>query len=179
MPHRGRAGISAQYGCWCNGDVAPTSQLHCFEGLVIAYSRGPQQAIDTYIHEREDALSMRFSLASLSSALLVTCVLLLVIGLSIFTRNLVKKDAAYESLCPWWLRLFLYCTSFALVPPTGLLTGLAVCAFGKNRELRRFAKGAVLASLTSLSFIVAVSLDPNSARTDCHFVFPQAAQTRK
>ncbi len=122
---------------------------------------------------------MTLSWASLSSALFLTCVLLLVIGLSIFTRNLVKKDAAYESLCPCWLRLFLYSTSFALVPPMALLTWLAVYAFCKNRELRRFARGAVLASLTSLSFIVAVSLDPNSARTDCRFVFPQAAQARK
>jgi len=119
------------------------------------------------------------SVTSLSSALFLTCVLLLVIGLSIFTRNVLNKDAAYESLCPWWLRLFLYSTSFGLVPPMGLFTGLAVYAFGKNRELRRFAKGAVLASLTSLSFIVAVSVDPNSARTDCHFVFSQAVQSRK
>jgi hypothetical protein len=122
---------------------------------------------------------MTLSWASLSSALLLTCVLLLATGLSIFTRNLVQKDAAYESLCPWWLRLFLYSTSFALVPPMALLTWLAVYAFSQNRELRRFAKGAVLASLTSLSFIVAVSLDPNSARTDCRSVFSQAAQARK
>jgi hypothetical protein len=72
-------------------------------------------------------------MASLSSTLFLTCVLLLVIGLAIFTRNLVKKDPAYESLCPWWLRLFLYCTGFVLVPPMGLFTGLAVYAFGKNR----------------------------------------------
>jgi hypothetical protein len=103
----------------------------------------------------------------------------MVTGVCIFTRNLVKKDAAYESLCPWWLRLFLYPTSFALVPPMALLTLLAVYAFGKNRELRRFAKGAVMASLISLSFTVAVSLDPNSARTDCRFIFPQGAQARK
>jgi hypothetical protein len=122
---------------------------------------------------------MRFSLAPLSSALFLTLRPSSHIVLSIFTRSLVKKAAAYESLCPWWLRLFLYCASFALVPTMGFFTGLAVCAFGKNRELRRFAKGAVLASLTSLSLIVAVSLDPSSARTDCHFVFPQAAQSRK
>jgi|SRR5215470_9793184 len=118
-------------------------------------------------------------MANLSFAPLLVCVLFLVIGLSIFTRNLVKKDSAYESLCPWWVRLLLYSTSFALVPPVAWLTWLAFHVFGGSRELRRIANGAVLASLVSVSFFLAVSLDPNSSRTDCHFDSPSGGPARK
>ena len=108
---------------------------------------------------------MRFSFAPSPPPLFVACVLLLV-GLCIFVRNLVKRDIQYESLCPWWVRLFIYSITLVFVPPMGLSTGLGLFVFGKNRELRRFAKGAVFVSLISLTFHMAIYLDQNSRQTD-------------
>ena len=109
---------------------------------------------------------MRFSFAPFSPALLVVGAVCLVGGLCIFVRNLVKRDIQYESLCPWWVRLFIYSITLVFVPPMGLSTGLGLFVFGKNRELRRFAKGAVFVSLISLTFHMAIYLDQNSRQTD-------------
>jgi len=102
------------------------------------------------------------SLSLLSSFLFVVSAVLMVTGLSIFIRNVVKKDIAFESLCPCWVRFFLYAVTFAVVPPVGLFTGLGLLAFSKQRELRRFARGAAFASLTFLLFHVALYLTPSS-----------------
>lgn len=103
---------------------------------------------------------MELSRPLLASVLFGIAAVILVIGLSMFVRNLVKKDVAYESLCPWWVRFFLYTVTFAVVPPMGLLTGLGLLAFSKQRELRRFARGAAFASLTFLLVHVAINLTP-------------------
>ncbi len=61
----------------------------------------------------------------------------------------------------------------------GLMTGLGICMFGKNRQNLKFARGMLSVSLIYLAFYVAVYVDPNSARTDCRSIFPSPAQRQK
>jgi len=94
-------------------------------------------------------------------------------------RNVWKRDAEYEFCFPWWVRLYLYSLPFAILPPMGLMTGLGICMFGKNRQNLKFARGMLSVSLIYLAFYVAVYVDPNSARTDCRSIFPSPAQRQK
>jgi hypothetical protein len=107
-------------------------------------------------------MALELSTLSPYAVMRYACGIFLGVGVAVFVRSLLKRDRAYELLVPWGLRLFLYSVTFAVVPPAGLMLGLGISLLGKNREMRKFARGALLVSVAFLVLHLSIYFDASS-----------------
>src|SRR5437868_2616098 len=74
-------------------------------------------------------------------------------GLSVFGRNLFKRDQDYEKFLPWYARLSLYCFVFSPFPPVAFIVA-AIMFLKKGKAQRKLAVGSLYVGVVWSCFML-------------------------
>lgn len=82
-------------------------------------------------------------------ALTYVSTLALVAGLLRFIVQVARGDADYEKFLAFPIRLLIY-VGYMLIPGSGIVVGVCIYVFSKNRVHRKFAAGSIYVSAAQM-----------------------------